>query len=305
MKELSIFVIVVTYKGRQWYDCCFQSLRQSILPVKTIVVDNASNDGTVDYIKDKYPEIILIESDKNLGFGQANNIGIRYALKNNCDYVFLLNQDAWIYPDTLQKLTQIAVSNVKYGVLSPVQLSPGGKSINPGFMGYITVDPSIVEDLYFGRLREVYETKSTNAATWLISREVLETVGGFDPIFFHYGEDDNYLQRLIYHNIPIGLCPSCMVCHALHGSTSYDNYKVIKDLGFRNVVIVQLADINTHVDLRKELLIHLFKALLYFVVGRKTYKYHFQMFTIIFKNKKAIMISRTQNSVRGCNWIPK
>lgn len=300
---LQLFVIVVTYKGKQWYDRCFQSLRQSILPIKTIVVDNASNDGTVDYIKDKYPEIILIESDKNLGFGQANNIGIRYALKNNCDYVFLLNQDAWIYPDTLQKLTQIAVSNVKYGVLSPVQLSPGGKSINPGFMGYITVDPSIVEDLYFGRLREVYETKLTNAATWLISREVLETVGGFDPIFFHYGEDDNYLQRLIYHNIPIGLCPSCMVCHALHGTTNYDNKVYISKCRFKSIAYIYLADINKTINLRNEYVYHIFKAVVSFILRRGGYKYHCQMAKVIRLEYNKIGKSRKVNIQKGTNWL--
>ena len=81
----TISVIVVTYNGLQWYDRCFSSLRQSNVPVSTVVVDNASNDGTVAYIKEHFPEIHLIESDKNLGFGGANNIGIRYALDQGCD----------------------------------------------------------------------------------------------------------------------------------------------------------------------------------------------------------------------------
>ena len=94
-----IFVIIVTYKGNQWYERCFTSLRNSEYPVQTIVIDNASNDGTVEYIRENFPEIYLIESEENLGFGRANNIGMRYALDHGCDYVFLLNQDAWIKPE--------------------------------------------------------------------------------------------------------------------------------------------------------------------------------------------------------------
>ena len=91
---MKVFVIIVTYKGKRWYDRCFGSLRQSTIPLQTIVVDNASNDGTVDYIRENYPEIYLIESKENLGFGKGNNLGLRYALDHGCDYVFLLNQDA-------------------------------------------------------------------------------------------------------------------------------------------------------------------------------------------------------------------
>ena len=75
-KQLKVFVIVVTYKGMQWYDRCFTSLRNSTIPIQTIVVDNASGDGTVEYIKENYPEIMLIESKENLGFGKGNNLAL-------------------------------------------------------------------------------------------------------------------------------------------------------------------------------------------------------------------------------------
>ena len=85
--DLKLFVIIVTYKGKQWYDRCFTSLRESTVPVQTIVVDNASEDGSVEYIREHYPEIVLMENKENLGFGQANNLAMRYALDHDCDYV--------------------------------------------------------------------------------------------------------------------------------------------------------------------------------------------------------------------------
>ena len=107
MENKKVFVVVVTFKGGQWYDRCFTSLRESTIPVQAVVVDNASNDGTVEYIREHYPEIHLIESKENLGFGRANNIAMRYAMDQGCDYVFLLNQDAWVDKDTIEKMIHI------------------------------------------------------------------------------------------------------------------------------------------------------------------------------------------------------
>ena len=97
---MKIFAIVITYNGQKWYDRCFGSLSASETPVEIVVVDNASSDDTVGFIKERFPGVHLIESKENLGFAKANNIGIRYALDNDADFVFLLNQDAWIEKDT-------------------------------------------------------------------------------------------------------------------------------------------------------------------------------------------------------------
>ena len=85
-------------------DRCFQSLRESTYPVTTIVIDNASGDGSADYIREHFPEVIVMESDKNLGFGNANNMGMKYAREHDCDYVFLFNQDTWVDANMMEKL---------------------------------------------------------------------------------------------------------------------------------------------------------------------------------------------------------
>ena len=69
-----IFVIIVTYKGKQWYDRCFCSLRESTTPVLPIVVDNTPGEEDANYISEHYPEAHLIKPDENLGFGKANNL---------------------------------------------------------------------------------------------------------------------------------------------------------------------------------------------------------------------------------------
>ena len=120
---MKIFAIVVTYNGMKWYDRCFGSLRDSETTVETVVIDNASCDDTIEYIKTHFPSIHLIESKENLGFAKANNIGIRYAIDNNADYVFLLNQDAWIEKDTLTVLLRTFEENEHVGIAAPLQLN--------------------------------------------------------------------------------------------------------------------------------------------------------------------------------------
>ena len=190
---MKLFVIIVTYKGKQWYDRCFTSLRESTLPVQTIVVDNASNDGSVEYIKEHYPEIHLIESEENLGFGKGNNLAIRYAYEHGCDYVFLLNQDAWLDDaDVLNKLVTLSQRHPEYGIISPMHISPDKQSLNMMLeYGNTVYSRRILSDLYCGTVKEIYQTNYVNAAAWLLPRKTLSELGGFDPLIFHYGEDDD------------------------------------------------------------------------------------------------------------------
>ena len=91
-----IVAIIVTYNAVPWLERCLGSLQASSVPVQTVIVDNRSTDETVNTIRTRYPQTVLIENQENLGFGQANNIGIRYALEHEATHVLLLNQDAWI-----------------------------------------------------------------------------------------------------------------------------------------------------------------------------------------------------------------
>ena len=212
-----VFAIIVTYNGMHWYDRCFGSLRRSVIPVQTVVVDNASSDNTVEFIRQNYPEITLFPSDVNLGFGQGNNKGIRYALDHDADYVFLLNQDAWIEPDTIGELIRIHQENPEYGILSPMHLNADKTAIEKSLLQWIAnhqiTNPQLINDMFFSSLKDVYVTKYINAAVWLLPRNTLDTVGGFDPVFFHYGEDDNYLSRVLYHGMKIGICPRIVASH--------------------------------------------------------------------------------------------
>ena len=113
------FIIIVTYNAMNWLSKCLNSCKD--YPV--VVIDNASTDETVTYIKKQFPKVHLIPQSKNLGFGQANNLGIRYALNNGADYVFLLNQDAYLQGECINQLIKIHQNNPEFGILSPIHLN--------------------------------------------------------------------------------------------------------------------------------------------------------------------------------------
>lgn len=300
---MTVFVVIVTYKGSQWYERCFTSLRQSNVPVTTVVVDNASQDGTIEYIREHFPEIHLIESEKNLGFGGANNIGIRYALDQGCDYCFLLNQDAWIEPDTMAELIRISQAYPEYGILSPVHLNKEKTNVEKWLLqrldDFRTTNSSLFDDLYFGRLKDVYRTKYVNAAAWFMPRKTLETIGGFDPIFFHYGEDDNYINRVLYHGLKIGICPRLQIVH------DNDRPRPLYDSREHEVLmLINYTNVNARQDIQRDIRWHRMKAVKSFIRGRRSAaKQYYADFKWLKDHRNEIINSLEVNRKKGKNWL--
>ena len=224
---MKVIVIVVTYNGEKWIDKCFGSLNETSIPLQILAIDNGSSDNTVSLIKNKFPEVDIIETGSNLGFGKANNIGLKKALDENADYVFLLNQDAWVERDTIKYLVETAVKNPEYGIISPFHFLPGHQKLEWHFSTYISPEKckDLYSDIYFNNTKEIYELDFVNAAAWLISKKCLSTVGGFDPLFPHYGEDDDYCNRLIYKNLKIGVAPGSIITHDIN-LKSWDEIKI-------------------------------------------------------------------------------
>lgn len=197
----------------QWVDRCMGSLSQSAVPVSVVVVDNASTDGIVQYIRQNYPNVHVIETGSNLGFAKANNIGIRYALDHLADYILLLNQDAWLCEDyTITKLTDTFDEHGDAGIVSPMHLNACQNALDWKFATYLSAD--CISDAYFGILKDNYAVDYVNAAVWLIKATCVRTVGGFDTnLFVHYGEDSNYLERLHYWKYKVYINTTV---HAVH-----------------------------------------------------------------------------------------
>lgn len=202
MTQKSVYCIIVTYNAMKWVTKCFTSIRKADYPIKTIVIDNGSTDGTQDTIKEKFSEVELIQSNINLGFGKANNIGIKRAISQGADFIFLLNQDAYLYKGSLKALIGSFDRDLSIGVVSPVHLAGDQKNLDIGFYDYIRPEntPQLLGDLFLNNLKPLYSTNFVNAAAWIIKSEVIKKIGIFHPIFDHYGEDEEFIYRLKLNN---------------------------------------------------------------------------------------------------------
>jgi GT2 family glycosyltransferase len=306
---MKIYIIIVTYNGEQWIRKCLENLSKSTLKCETIIVDNYSNDNTVSIVNE-YSNIILLKQSKNLGFGVANNIGLRYAMHENADYCLLINQDVYIDSTVIENLIKIHKSNNDYGVISPMHLDGTGTNLDKNFKDYISQSNSLMSDLILNKkLKKIYEVPFVNAAFWLLTSQVLNNIGGFDPIFYHYAEDNNYCQRLKYHNYKVGIVPLEYIKHdrenrvveiiPIFSDKYYYNYtKDLKAL----YADINLKTVNYFFKLEK---IKYLRKVLFSLLNFdfKSFKGYNKQFKLIGKTQKEIMKSRAINIFKSSHYL--
>jgi GT2 family glycosyltransferase len=288
-----VFVIVVTFNGMPWIKKCFDSLINSSIALQILVVDNASNDETCQYIKQNFVSIELIETGINLGFGKANNIGLQTALEKKADYVFLLNQDAWVEEHCIEKLIHYRESNLKFSLLSPFHLNYDGKGIEFYFEKYVL---QYYTKNYNNPAVEAYETSFVHAAAWLLPYDTIKKVGGFDPLFKHTGEDNDYIQRLQFKKLKAGILSDA---HVYHKGTNAGLINPRENfIQFLNADLLRLKNPNaTLVGAFWLLYRKTFPSFMGYIFSRKiVYKFSYYIFLFVLKNKFQIISSRQQQT---------
>ncbi|WP_332733012.1 glycosyltransferase family 2 protein [Flavihumibacter sp.] len=300
---MKVYAVIVTYNGAQWIDKCFNSLLKSSIPITCVVVDNASTDNTVSLIKSNYPDVQIIENNSNMGFGGANNIGIRTALENDCDYIFLLNQDAWIEVNTIKELVGYFHKVTNLGIISPLHLNGAGTALDRNFSKYIgpISNCMILSDCLIGKLKSFYQVEYINCAAWLISAKCIKKVGGFDPVFFHYGEDVNYCHRVLYHGFSIGVTPNTRIWHDREdrGGGIREEFKALNE---RRAELISFLNINSdsfkeEIGSRKAMCFKFFiKSLLKF--NLKKAKFWIDSF-MEYKKQEPILIKSRELNIKG------
>ncbi len=228
-----VFVIIVTYNGERWIKGTIQSLLKSNHSCKIVVIDNGSSDKTLEILAG-CKEIKLIDNLLNLGFGQANNIGIEYSQKNNADYIFLLNQDAKVKEDTISDLVNLLEKNEDFGILSPQHYNGKGDKYDFNFKKYLELSE---------RNKNFLETKFINAAAWMVRSDIFLKYGVFSKEFFHYGEDRNFCDRLNYFKVKIGISKNSKIFHDREENTSYNKNIVLS----RSMLKCSVLNINKNI----------------------------------------------------------
>jgi len=251
-----------------WIQKCFDSIINSSIPCQIVAIDNNSSDESVEYIKKTYPNVHLIINEENKGFGGANNQGLKYAKENGGEYFFLLNQDAWVDPNTIEELVKISLLYPDYGVISPIHLNGKGDALDYNFSNYIKPDKckNLYSDFVLNKIDDkVYESDFICAAAWLVSKKCLEKVGGFNPTFFHYSEDDNYIHRLKYKGLKIGVYPKLFIYHDRENrdNSSFFNNEAIKE----RALLVKYSNPNVQNNFKKERHVFTNKILKHIIFG--------------------------------------
>lgn len=293
---MNLYTIIITYNGVKWIEKNIQALIHSSTKTKIIIIDNGSVDATQDIVK-SFKEVKFIQSEENLGFGKANNLGIKLALEQGADYVFLLNQDAWIEKNTLSELLKVAEIDKSFGIISPLHLNGSGSGLDKLFSHCVApsihhLDHYYFSDLVVNNIKNFYKVPFVNAAAWLLPKNTIEKVGFFDKLFYHYGEDVNYCQRTRHHKLKIVFSPIAKIYHdrETRDLTTKNGNKEIK-----RKLKIELANVNNSKNyihkrfryLKKHYLINLMKNLITF----KSSKTNFELYKFINKSKKEILES--------------
>jgi len=199
-----VTIIVLNWNGLKDTLECLDSIYMLDYPnFEVIVVDNCSSDGSVERIRRKFPQAVLIENSRNLGYTGGNNIGMHRAMELGADYVWLLNNDTVVEPDTLAKLVDASEQTPEIGLVSPIVHyydDPAKVQFKGAYADLSNFNISLVKDL-----RELdNEWVQRNLILWgtalLIKKSVIENVGYLSEKYFAYCEDCDYSLRALRKN---------------------------------------------------------------------------------------------------------
>ncbi len=250
MKKLS--VIIVNYNVRHFLEQCLLSVREAVAEIdaEIYVVDNNSVDGSQAMVKENFPEVNLIESQKNLGFSKGNNLAIRQA---EGEYILLLNPDTVVEESTFKKCIDFMDARPKAGALGVKMLDGEGRFLPESkralptpwvsFYKIFGLSRFFPKSKKFGKYHLGYLNKDENhevdvlsGAFMMIRKECLDKIGLLDEAFFMYGEDIDLSYRLTQEGYKNYYFSDTKIIHYKGESTKKGSLNYVKV--FYNAMIV-------------------------------------------------------------------
>ena len=188
---MKTYVVILNWNGKKHIQACLSSLeKQTYGKFRVVFVDNGSTDGSEEYVKKHFPNVKFIETGKNLGFAEGNNVGIRYALKDRgAKHIVLLNNDTSVHKDWLRELVEVAECDKSIGMVGSKTYFQDRKTIDT--LGLQMYKSGLAWDIK--NERNLFTLFCPSGVSALYKRELLEDVklGNefFDKAFFLYAED--------------------------------------------------------------------------------------------------------------------
>jgi hypothetical protein len=213
----AISVIIVSFNTREMTLDCLRTLTRALegLASEIIVVDNASTDGSAAVIRAEFPSVQVVESDRNAGFGAANNLGMRAA---RGAFFLLLNSDAFPESGAIAELVRFLQENPQVGACGPRTFNQDG-SLQISCYRFTSPLHAWQENLWLSRgygdwaHDTVREVDFVIGACMAVRREVFEEIGGFDERFFMYSEEADWQRRIWNAGWKIVFVPTARVTH--------------------------------------------------------------------------------------------
>ena len=239
----NVSIITVNYKVASLIIDCVNSVEENTKEIsyEIIVIDNDSQDNSLSILKkDLGNRIILIESDKNLGFGKANNLGVKCA---KGEYLFFLNPDTILINDAISILYHYLETNKEVGVVGGNLYDETGANAAPSFCKeFDSIDSEKKNSSYIGLLKNKlnrrkhsiqrndfnYTDQSINVsyifgADMMMPKALFDQIGGFDQDFFMYAEEAELQWRISQLGYKIVNCPDAKIIHLEGRSTKKQN----------------------------------------------------------------------------------
>jgi GT2 family glycosyltransferase len=259
-------VVILAWNGREDAVACLESVDALDWDeITTILVDNGSTDGVGDVIRERFPHVRVIRSERNLGFAGGNNVGLRAAQDAGADYVLMLNQDTLIDRGAVRELVSVAESRPDAGALCPLiyYMDPpdliwfAGARFDPRrghngrHIGYQEQDR--------GQYDGVRETGRATGAAIFVPTRVLDEVGPLDERLFLHVEDVEWSLRMRAAGYRVLMVPSARVWHHVSVASGGEHSPVSAYYVTRNTLAVcaQHAPLRGLAALRRELVIWL------------------------------------------------
>jgi GT2 family glycosyltransferase len=227
MAELAI--VLVNYRGATDTVECVRSLMNSTYRDLTItIVENGSQDGSIEHLRAVCPQVELLVNEQNLGFAEGNNVGIRHVLRTDCRYVLLLNNDTVVQPDSLEELIGALNRQSDAGIV-------GGKILYFDKPNVIWFAGGRFNDRSsFGAHEGIGEIDSPSfsrektcdymtGCCLLARREVFDAIGLFGKEYFAYLEDAEFCVRARRKGFKVLYVPSSRVYHKVSSTSSWDS----------------------------------------------------------------------------------
>jgi len=218
MSKPNIAIILVNWNGFEYTQSCILSLLNChYQKYKIIVVDNNSSDLSIEKLKKDFPDVKYIQNKFNIGFTGANNIGIKWALNNDFEYIALLNNDTEVEPDFLDHLLTPFEQDSLIGAVQPLILQynrrnivwNGGGQINYNFGRFLNVNKGSNKN----HITPIHNIDWITGCCFMLKSEVINKVGLLDEFFFVYFEDADWSIRIKKYGYKLFFQPKSIVYH--------------------------------------------------------------------------------------------